>query len=305
MQKHSARAVQNIVRGPCKNIGSDSKERSGLVPCARLERCEDRRDREDREARERSRSCYVLERALEDARVETLRRRDRALGVGCTYAVSASGLGRLAELQYAAREGFAVWSCVPRWLRAAIHGNDGNHGPYGDATVTTRDRGVDVVGLRDGRLVLAQVKWYREGACVSGDADMKLALIGATTQRGCADMGLLAPPVTVLVVRRGARTARSSPGTETIEYVELTDADLGLDGPRGPLGLSGLGGDTGLSARLCGPGSAEPCQAGAEIDPCVNYECDSRTVASSCTDKAACPFEAYRYRRERSKECLR
>ena len=211
-----------------QNIGSASKERSGLLPCARLERCE---DREDREARERSRSCYVLERALEDARVETLRRRDRAV---CTDAVSASGLGRLAELQYAAREGFAVWSCVPRWLRAAIHGNDGNHGPYGDATVTTRDRGVDVVGLRDGRLVLAQVKWYREGACVSGDADMKLALIGATAQRGCADMGLLAPPVTVLVVRRGARTARSSPGTETIEYVELTDADLGLDGPRGP-----------------------------------------------------------------------
>jgi hypothetical protein len=27
--------------------------------------------------------------------------------------------------------------------------------------------------------VLAQVKWYREGACVSGDADMKLALIAA------------------------------------------------------------------------------------------------------------------------------
>ena len=168
--------MQNIVRA--------SKERSGLLPCARLERCE---DREDREARERSRSCYVLERALEDARVETLRRRDRALGVGCTDAVSASGLGRLAELQYAAREGFAVWSCVPRWLRAAIHGSHGNDASHdvdafttryrcGDATVTTRDRGVDVVGIRDGRLVLAQVKWYREGSCVSGDADMKLIL---------------------------------------------------------------------------------------------------------------------------------
>ena len=159
------------------------------------------------------------QRALAEAERDTMRRFVRAR-VQWSPGVSPCGaeLGRLAELAYAAHEGLAVWSCVPRWLRAAIHG--------GGARTTTRDRGVDAVGVRDGRLVLAQVKWYGDGASVSGDADMKLALIAAMAQRG---LGLAEPPRTILVVRRGARTARSSPGTGTIEYVELTDAELGID----------------------------------------------------------------------------
>jgi hypothetical protein len=160
-----------------------------------------------------------MERALAEAHKETVRRFVRARVHPCG---APAELGRVAELAYAAHAGLAVWSCVPRWLRAAIHG--------GDARTTTRDRGVDAVGLRDRRLVLAQVKWYRDGACVSGDADMKLALIAAMAQRG---LGLAEPPRTILVVRRGARTARSSPGTEGMEYVELTDEELGLTPVRG------------------------------------------------------------------------
>ena len=160
-----------------------------------------------------------MECALAEAHRETVRRfvRDRVLW-SPGYGPCPAALGRMAELAYAAHEGLAVWSCVPRWLRAAIHG--------GDSRTTTRDRGVDVVGIRYGRLVLAQVKWYRDGASVSGDADMKLALIAAMTQRG---LRLAEPPRTILVVRRGARTARRSPGTGTIEYVELTEAELGID----------------------------------------------------------------------------
>ena len=157
-----------------------------------------------------------MERALAEAHKETVRRFVRARA--CESPPCPAELGKVAELAYAAHAGLAVWSCVPRWLRAAIHG--------GDARTTTRDRGVDGVGLRDRRLVLAQVKWYRDGACVSGDADMKLSLIAAMAQRG---LGLEEPPRTILVVRRGARTARSSPGTEGVEYVELTDAELGID----------------------------------------------------------------------------
>ena len=44
---------------------------------------------------------------------------------------------------------------------------------------------------------------------------------------------LAEPPRTILVVRRGARTARSSPGKEGVEYVELTDEELGLTPVRG------------------------------------------------------------------------
>jgi hypothetical protein len=166
-------------------------------------------------------------------------------------------------------------------------GDDGNDGNdvlttryrCGEATVTTRDRGVDVVGIRDGHLVLAQVKWYREGSCVSGDADMKLALIGATAQRGC---GLADPPRTVLVVRRGARTARSSPGTEMIEYVELTDADLGLEVH------CGLGSykAPGVAVGLSGIHGADAY--GSLISPGAEWE---------CTTTDACPFEAYRYKK--------
>ncbi len=38
------------------------------------------------------------------------------------------------------------------------------------------------------------------------------------------------PPRAILVVRRGARTARTSPGTACIEYVDLSDEDIGLGG---------------------------------------------------------------------------
>ena len=37
------------------------------------------------------------------------------------------------------------------------------------------------------------------------------------------------PPRAILVVRRGARTARTSPGTAGVEYVDLSDEDIGLD----------------------------------------------------------------------------
>ncbi len=100
------------------------------------------------------------------------------------------------------------------------------------------------------------------------------------------------PPRTVLVVRRGARTARSSPGTEMIEYVELTDADLGLDGlcgsresgrgaykaPGVAVGLSGIHGDDAY---------------GSLISPGAEWE---------CTTTGACPFEAYRYKKRESKK---
>jgi hypothetical protein len=184
----------------------------------------------------------ALECALADAHAETVRlwrahRRPRC----------PSELGRVAELAYAASAGLTVWQCVPRWLRAAIHGG---------GRATTRDRGVDAVGFRDGRLVLAQVKWYHEGACVSGDADMKLALIAAVAHR---KLDLAEPPRTILVMRRGTRAAKTSPGTGSIEYLELGDDDLGL----------------GQTSTGCPSGS-------------------SRLVLAVPTD-ALCPFEEYRY----------
>ena len=159
----------------------------------------------------------VLEAELACAHADTARRL-RAL----RRPRGAVELGRFAEVAYAARAGLAVWPCVPRWVRCALHGGGG---------VTTRDRGVDAVGVLDGRLVLAQVKWYREGACVSGDADMKLALIAAVAQRSLA---LAEPPRAILVVRRGARTARTSPGTAGVEYVELTEEDSYCGGRAAP-----------------------------------------------------------------------
>ena len=172
---------------------------------------------------------FALECALKEASAETVRRlwRQRA-----SSASTASERGRVAELAYAASAGLAVWSTVPRHIRAAIHGN---------GRATTRDRGVDAVGMCDGRLVLVQVKWYREGASVSGDADMKLALIAAVAQRA---LHLDEPPRAILVVRRGARTTRTSPGTTLLEYVELTDEDIGLSGPSG---LNGLSSHSGLA----------------------------------------------------------
>lgn len=224
------------------------------------------------------RGSYVLERALEDARAETMRLRARA-SCNARAGLDASGLGRFAELQYAAREGFAVWSCVPRWLRAAIHGSAAS--PYGPSTVssvTTRDRGVDVVGLRDGRLVLVQVKWYREGACVCGDASMKLALIAAEAQRA---LKLDEPPRAILVMRRGARTTRSSPGTAGIEYACLSDEDLGL--LRGPDFLPSVG-DFIPSVGPDGLHGAHGLDGARGLD------------GAHGPDGAYCPFEAYRYR---------
>jgi hypothetical protein len=154
---------------------------------------------------------WDLERVLSDAHAETGRMLLRAKAPQ-----TASERGRVAELAYAATAGLAVWSAVPSYIRRELHGG---------GLVTTRDRGVDAVGIRNGRLVLAQVKWFRDGACVSGDADMKLVLIAAVAQQRLA---LVEPPHTILVVRRGARTARTSPGTGCIELLELTDADIGL-----------------------------------------------------------------------------
>ena len=175
---------------------------------------------------------FALECALREAHRETVRRLRRF-----RPATTASERGILAEYAYAASAGLAVWSAVPRHIRAAIHGG---------GRATTRDRGVDAVGVRDGRLVLVQVKWYRENACVSGDAEMKLALIAAVAQR---TLRLDHPPRAILVVRRGARTARTSPGTADVEYVDLGDEDIGLTGLSCLSGLTGLGdraGRTGL-----------------------------------------------------------
>jgi hypothetical protein len=194
---------------------------------------------------------YVLELALDEARVETLRRRARAcLSYAC---LDASALGRAAELEFAARAGFAVWSCLPRWVRAAIHGDA--------RAVTTRDRGVDVVGLRDGRLILAQIKWYHHGACVCGDAGMKLALIASEAQRA---MQLDEPPRAILVMRRGSRTTRTSPGTTGIEYVELSDDEIGMSARGGLVGLSGARGLSGLNgvSGLTRAGPVAVCHAG-------------------------------------------
>ena len=199
---------------------------------------------------------YVLALALEEARVETLRRRARASSL--SYAcLDASALGRAAELEFAARAGFAVWSCIPRWVRAAIHGDARAHG----AAVTTRDRGVDVVGIRDGRLILVQLKWYRIDACVCGDASMKLALIASEAQRA---LQLDERPRAILVMRRGARTTRTSPGTAGIEYVELSDDEIGMSARGGLVGLSGTNGLSGLNG-LTGLTRAAPmavCHAG-------------------------------------------
>jgi hypothetical protein len=202
----------------------------------------------------------AIERALAVANHETARR----LRV-TRPARDASALGRYAELAYAARHGYAVWPCLPRWLREALHGG-----------ATTRDRGVDAVGIDGGRLVLAQVKWYREGACVSGDADMKLALIAAVAQKS---LRLEQPPRALLVLRRGARSSRTSPGTSAIEYVELSDDDLGLGqepvDPAGQLGPSG-------PADLAGPSRAP--RRSERPEGCI------------------ADFEAYRYR---GKKCAR
>jgi hypothetical protein len=100
----------------------------------------------------------ALECELADASALTVSilARTRARWAKSSRAPSKSELGNIAELSYAAHARLAVWSCIPRWLRAMIHGGN---------TRTTRDRGVDAVGVHlDGRLVLAQVR-TRASSC--------------------------------------------------------------------------------------------------------------------------------------------
>jgi hypothetical protein len=103
---------------------------------------------------------------------------------------------------------------------------------------------------------------------------MKLALIGAAAQRGLA---LAEPPHLLLVVRAGARTAKTSPGTELVQYVEVSDAELGLN-----VFASSIGG-YGHSVWGCGAAGLD-CAASA---------------ASAASAACGCPFEAYRYKARR------
>jgi hypothetical protein len=116
--------------------------------------------------------------------------------------------------------------------------------------------------MRDARLVLAQVKWYRDSGLICSDASMKLALIAAVAQRS---LRLAEPPQMILAFRRGARTARSSPGTESVQYVALSDAEIGMD----------------LIASA-GPDRAEPAD-------------DAKVAADDD------PFDAYRYQARRGR----
>lgn len=203
----------------------------------------------------------ALDGALAHARAATVRR----LATIRASPLGPCELGRVAEIAYAVKAGFAVWSCVPAWLRAAIHGG-GNR--------TIRDRGVDAVGMsRDGRLVLVQVKWYRPGALISGDADMKLALIGAVARRS---LRLADAPLLLLAFRRGARTARSSPGTESVRYVELTDAQLDLG--------------CFVSASVGSRGLEYDADAG------LDDEADEAESAAEVAEADDNPFETYRYK---------
>jgi hypothetical protein len=59
---------------------------------------------------------------------------------------------------------------------------------------------------------------------------MKLALIATEAQRA---LQLDRPPRAILVMRRGARTTTSSPGTSLLEYVELSDDEIGMSASGG------------------------------------------------------------------------
>ena len=197
---------------------------------------------------------------IQEAHKETVRRlaKARAHWARCPRRCpDPSEMGRIAELAYAAHAGLAVWQCLPRWVRSAIHGGPGR---------TIRDRGVVAVGMRDARLVLAQVKWYRDSGLICSDASMKLALIAAVAQRS---LRLAEPPQMILAFRRGARTARSSPGTESVQYVALSDAEIGMD----------------LIA------SAGPDRAASTAKPA-----DDAKVAADDD-----PFDAYRYQARRGR----
>ena len=80
----------------------------------------------------------------------------------------ARALGLHVEHLYARATGGACWAMLPRKTRRLLHG--------GDAGVATADRGVDVVGIEEGRLVLVQLKWYA-AASVGSAAIMKLLCI--------------------------------------------------------------------------------------------------------------------------------
>jgi hypothetical protein len=206
---------------------------------------------------------------LQEAHRETARRLARARRAHSTRwsrVLDASALGRIAELAYAGYAGLAAGECLPRWIRGAIHGGGSR---------TTRDRGVDAVGIHtDGRLTLVQIKWYRERGVICSDAQMKLSLIGAVAQRS---LGLTEPPHVQLVFRRGARTATSAPGTEHIEYIQLTDAELGMEF----FTSVANNGHSLLNRGAVGPDCSDPAEA-ADDDPFAVYRYQARRGGALC-----------------------
>ena len=126
----------------------------------------------------------------------------------------ARALGLHVEQLYARATGGACWAMLPRKTRRLLHG--------GDAGVATADRGVDVVGIEEGRLVLVQLKWYA-AASVGSAAIMKLLCIA-----DCAHEATRLPlePRAVLVVRAGTRVPTTAPGISRVHVVVLTDAEM-------------------------------------------------------------------------------
>ena len=132
----------------------------------------------------------------------------------------AKALGFHVERLYARATGGACWAMLPRKTRRLLHG--------GGADVATADRGVDVVGIEEQRLVLVQLKWY-DGGSVGSAAISKLVCIAE-----CAHAATRLPlePRAVLVVRAGTRVPTTAPGMSRVDVVALTDAEMFADPER-------------------------------------------------------------------------